>query len=41
MQNGEVFLKEHCGKLLFAPTCELAQYRHLKAELATESHKSR
>jgi hypothetical protein len=41
MQNGEVFLKEHCGKLLFASTCELAQYRHFKAELATESHKSR
>jgi hypothetical protein len=41
MQNGEVFLKEHCGKLLFASTCELAQCRHFKAELATESHKSR
>jgi hypothetical protein len=34
MQNGEVFLKEHCGKLLFAPTCEPEQYFHFMARLA-------
>jgi hypothetical protein len=33
MQNGEVFLKEHCGKRAFAPTCESAEYSHFMANL--------
>jgi hypothetical protein len=33
MQNGEVFLKEHCGKRVFAPTCEPAEYSHFMANM--------
>jgi hypothetical protein len=32
MQNGEVFLKEHCGKRVFAPTCELSECSHFMAK---------